>query len=69
MSKASLSSSGWPYTPPAYHGAVTYAPDMCARSLSLLRRAVHLQVNPLYTEEDIAEIVAGLQKVASALLA
>ncbi len=69
LSKASLSSSGWPYTPPTYRGAVTYAPDMCARSLSLLRRAVHLQVNPLYTEEDVAEIVAGLQKVASALLA
>jgi 8-amino-3,8-dideoxy-alpha-D-manno-octulosonate transaminase len=46
---------------------VTYGPEMCPRSLDLLGRAVHLNVNPLFTDDDIAETVAGLNKVLKAL--
>jgi dTDP-4-amino-4,6-dideoxygalactose transaminase len=46
---------------------VTYSPDMCPRTLDLLGRAVHLNVNPLFTDDDIAETVAGLNKVLHAL--
>lgn len=48
-------------------GGVTYSPDMCPRTLDLLGRAVHLDVNPLFTDEDIAETVIGLNKVLNAL--
>ena len=46
---------------------VNYTADMCPRSLDLLGRAVHLNVNPLFTDEDIAETVTGLNKVLRAL--
>jgi dTDP-4-amino-4,6-dideoxygalactose transaminase len=46
---------------------VTYSPDMCPRTLDLLGRAVHLDVNPLYTDEDVAETIDGVNKVLNAL--
>ena len=46
---------------------VTYSADMCPRTLDLLGRAVHLDVNPLFTDDDIAETVVGLNKVLNAL--
>ncbi len=46
---------------------ITYSVDMCPHTLDLLSRAIHLDVNPLYTEQDVAEIVAGINKVLGAL--
>jgi 8-amino-3,8-dideoxy-alpha-D-manno-octulosonate transaminase len=46
---------------------VSYSPDMCPQTLDLLGRAVHLDVNPLYTDDDVAETVAGVNKVLNAL--
>ena len=46
---------------------MNYTADMCPRTLDLLSRAVHLNVNPLFTDDDIAETVAGLNKVLTAL--
>jgi dTDP-4-amino-4,6-dideoxygalactose transaminase len=46
---------------------VEYSADMCPQTLDLLGRAVHLDVNPLYTDEDVAETVAGVNKVLKAL--
>ena len=40
---------------------------MCPRSLELLGRAVHLDVNPQYTNEDVEEMVEGLNRVLEAL--
>jgi 8-amino-3,8-dideoxy-alpha-D-manno-octulosonate transaminase len=42
---------------------VSYRPDMCPRTLELLGRAVHLDVNPLLGMDEIDETVAGLNKV------
>ncbi len=46
---------------------IKYTPDMCPRSLELLGRAVHLDVSPLLTNEDVEETVEGLNKVLNAL--
>jgi dTDP-4-amino-4,6-dideoxygalactose transaminase len=46
---------------------VAYGRDMCPRTLDLLGRAVHLDVNPLFTDEDLEETVVGLNKVLNAL--
>jgi 8-amino-3,8-dideoxy-alpha-D-manno-octulosonate transaminase len=43
------------------------APD-CQRTLDLLGRAVHLDVSPLYDDEDLAEIELALTKVATQVL-
>ena len=48
--------------------AIAYSPDMCPRSLDLLGRAVHLDVSPLLTNEDVEETVEGLNRVLDALV-
>lgn len=43
--------------------AVDYSPSACPRTLDLLSRAVHIDVNPLHSSaeiEDIAEALAGI---------
>lgn len=47
---------------------IQYSPGMCQRSLNLLARTVHLDVNPLDTNTDIEETIDGLSKVFQAML-
>lgn len=42
---------------------ISYDHDMCPRSLDLLGRAVHLNVSPLLTNEDVEETIEGLNRV------
>ena len=42
---------------------IEYRPDMCPRSLDLLGRAVHMNVSPLLTNEDVEETIEGLNRV------
>jgi dTDP-4-amino-4,6-dideoxygalactose transaminase len=42
---------------------IEYSPDMCPRSLDLLGRAVHLDVSPLLTNEDVEEMIDGITRV------
>ena len=37
-------------------------------SLDLLARAVHLDISPIDSEDDLRDIVTGISKVAEALL-
>lgn len=46
---------------------IEYDPAMCPRSLELLGRAIHLNISPLLTNEDVEETVEGLNKVLHAL--
>jgi dTDP-4-amino-4,6-dideoxygalactose transaminase len=46
---------------------IHYSPDMCPRTLDLLGRAVHMDVNPLLTNEDIEETIDGVNRVLDAL--
>ena len=47
--------------------AVNYREDMCPRSLDLLGRAVHLNVSPLLSNEDVEETVEGINRVLNRL--
>jgi 8-amino-3,8-dideoxy-alpha-D-manno-octulosonate transaminase len=47
---------------------IQYSRDMCPRSLDLLSRAVHLNVSPLLTNEDVEETTEGLNRVLHKLL-
>jgi 8-amino-3,8-dideoxy-alpha-D-manno-octulosonate transaminase len=47
---------------------IEYDHDMCPKSLDLLGRAVHLNVSPLLTNEDVEETVEGLNRVLGALV-
>jgi dTDP-4-amino-4,6-dideoxygalactose transaminase len=42
---------------------IQYSADMCPRTLNLLGRAVHLNVNPLFTNQDIEETLEAFQRV------
>jgi 8-amino-3,8-dideoxy-alpha-D-manno-octulosonate transaminase len=64
MEQRAWSSGGDPWK--WAHRKIEYSKDMCPRSLSLLGRAVHLDVNPLYTNEDVEEMVEGLNRVLEA---
>ena len=46
---------------------IQYTKDMCPRTLDLLGRAVHLNVSPLLTNEDIEETIEGVNRVLDAL--
>jgi len=60
LAKRSWSAEGGPWR---WGTPVEYRPDMCPQTLDLLRRAVHLDVNPLITDEDVEETIVGLNKV------
>ncbi len=60
LAKRTWSAEGGPWR---WGAPVNYSPDMCPRTLELLSRAVHLNVNPLLTEQDIEETIIGLNKV------
>ena len=47
---------------------IKYRTDDCPRTLDLLSRAIHLDVNPLLTNEDIEEMVDGVNKVLNVLM-
>ena len=42
---------------------VTYTPDMCPRTLSLLGRAIHMDVSPDLTDQNLEELADALNKV------
>jgi dTDP-4-amino-4,6-dideoxygalactose transaminase len=46
---------------------IEYHKEMCPRSLDLLGRAVHLNVSPLLTNEDVEETIEGLNRVLHVL--
>lgn len=56
--------SGFPFT----LSDRTYSPDMCPKTLDLLRRTIHLDVSPMLTPKDVDEIIEGFDKVLTALL-
>jgi len=49
-------------------GGVEYSPDMCPRTLDLLGRAVHLDVSPDLSDQNVAEVVEAVNKVLTAAL-
>ncbi|HYM92103.1 MAG TPA: DegT/DnrJ/EryC1/StrS family aminotransferase [bacterium] len=53
---------------PHYKGTARLAKGMFPQTDDLLRRAIHIDLNPLLTERDEADIVRAVRKVATALL-
>jgi 8-amino-3,8-dideoxy-alpha-D-manno-octulosonate transaminase len=68
LSKASCSAANFPWGPAFYSGNVAYSKEMCPRTLDLLGRAVHIDVNPLLTDEDVEGTIAAVQKVTRTIL-
>ncbi len=54
-----------PWRPAAPADALV--PDACPRSLELLGRAVHVDVHPLFSDEDVEGTIRGIRRVVRAL--
>jgi dTDP-4-amino-4,6-dideoxygalactose transaminase len=50
-----------------HDGEVNYTPDMCPRTLELLGRAVHMDVSPDLSNEQVEEVAEALNKVLDVL--
>jgi len=68
LQKRTFTKEGCPFTCPHYKGKVEYSEDMCPKTLSLLSKAVHMDVSPLLTEDDIDSIIEGVHRVAKKIL-
>ena len=64
LSKHGNNDAGYPFTLTDR----VYSEDMCPKTTDMLRRAVHIDVNPLLAQSDIDETVQGLHKVLDLLL-
>ncbi|MDO8686306.1 MAG: DegT/DnrJ/EryC1/StrS family aminotransferase, partial [Clostridiales bacterium] len=56
--------SGFPFT----LSDRTYSKDMCPKTIDFLERCIHIDVNSLMTDNDVDEIIEGLQKILTQLL-
>lgn len=65
VEKRAWSSGGDPWS--MAQRDIQYTPEMCPRSLDLLSRAIHLDVSPLLTNEDVEETIEGLNRVLEKL--
>lgn len=68
MHKRTANPLGCPWTCPYYQGKIEYKKDDCPRSLELLGRAVHIDISPWLTDEDVEAAIEGIHKVADAVL-
>ena len=60
---------GCPFNCPSFFPEpIRYEMGMCPRSEDLLARAVGISIGPFYEEEDLADIIAAVEKVAHHLL-
>ena len=46
---------------------VDYSPAACPHTLDLLSRAVHLDVNPLLSNQEVEEMIEGVNRVLATL--
>jgi 8-amino-3,8-dideoxy-alpha-D-manno-octulosonate transaminase len=65
MNKRTWTPTGGPWR--WHEGEVNYTPDMCPRTLELLSRAVHMDVSPDLTNDQVEEVAEALNKVLDAL--
>lgn len=68
LHKQTATPVGCPFTCPYYKGKAEYSEEMCPQTLGWLGRAVHLNINPMLSEQDAEQTLAAVRKVAAALL-
>jgi 8-amino-3,8-dideoxy-alpha-D-manno-octulosonate transaminase len=53
---------------PRYQGSATLKKGQFPRSDEILKRAIHMDLHPLFTEGDVEDVASAIHKVAGALL-
>lgn len=59
---------GCPFTCPHYHGTVDYHHGMCPRAEDLAERLVYIALSSTFGDQEIADVVKGVRKVAGHIL-
>ena len=59
---------GCPFTCPHYDGDIKYHHGMCPATESIAERLVYIHLAPTFSEQDIADVITGVHKVASHLI-
>ncbi len=68
MQKRDPWGGGYPWNADAYKGQVSYAVDMCPKTLDLLGRAVQIRLNQYVTADDSEDLVQAVRKTALSIL-
>ena len=53
---------------PQYKGSATLVKGQFPRTDAILKRGVHIDIHPLFTDQDVTDIITGIHKVARAVL-
>jgi len=69
IEKKSVAADGLPWSAVPKEELPAYSRSMCPRTLDLLGRSVHIEINHNYSPEDCQAIAGGINKVLSRLLA
>lgn len=65
--RRTFGSSGYPFSGRDGHPAVTYRPGLCPAAEEALRRQITVWPNEAFSEEDIDDLAAAVEKVAALL--
>jgi dTDP-4-amino-4,6-dideoxygalactose transaminase len=68
LDKKCVAADGLPWSAVPAAELPAYSPDMRPRTLDLLARSIHVEINQHYSEEDCEAITRGINKVMRALL-
>jgi 8-amino-3,8-dideoxy-alpha-D-manno-octulosonate transaminase len=68
IEKKSVAPDGLPWSAVPADELPKYSRAMCPRTLDLLGRSVHIEINPYYSREDCEGIATGINKVLYRLL-
>ena len=69
LDKKCVANDGLPWKAVPANELPKYARDMCPRTLDLLGRSIHIEINHNYSEEDCNLIAQGINKVLQHVLA
>jgi dTDP-4-amino-4,6-dideoxygalactose transaminase len=67
LEKRGATPAGYPWKDPAYKGSVSYAPDMCPQTLSILGRCLRLPININMNGTHIREIAEAINRADAGL--
>ncbi|MCD4657104.1 MAG: DegT/DnrJ/EryC1/StrS family aminotransferase [Planctomycetes bacterium] len=65
---STATADGCPFTCPHYQGKVKYYNGMCPKSESLAKRMIYIPLAPTFFEQEFADVIAGVHKVAAHIL-
>ena len=68
LDRRTVAADGLPWSAVPAGELPKYSPNMCPRTLDLLARSVHIEINHHYREEDCQAIARGINKVFHHLL-